>query len=116
RRTGPGARGRRRPRVALDADRLADRGSVAAARGHPGLAAGRGPGGGRGLAVPERAAMSPPRRPRPSRGFTLLEVMAALAIFGLIAAAGVGVMAHAADSQGILRARMDRLGEFQRAR
>ena len=50
------------------------------------------------------------------RGFTLLEVMAALAIFGLIAAAGVAVMAHAADSQGVLRERMDRLGEFQRAR
>lgn len=49
-------------------------------------------------------------------GFTLLEVLASLAIFGLIAAAGVTVMAHAADSQGILRERMDRLGEFQRAR
>lgn len=51
-----------------------------------------------------------------ARGFTLLEVMASLAIFGLIAAAGVGVMGHAVDSQGILRERMDRLGEFQRAR
>ena len=52
----------------------------------------------------------------PARGFTLLEVMASLAIFGLIAAAGVAVMGHAADSQGVLRERMDRLGEFQRAR
>ncbi|TYT25372.1 type II secretion system protein GspJ [Luteimonas viscosa] len=51
-----------------------------------------------------------------ARGFTLLEVMAALALFGLIAAAGVAVMGHAADSQRILRGRMDRLGEFQRAR
>ena len=53
---------------------------------------------------------------RPARGFTLLEVMASLAIFGLIAAAGVAVMGYAADSQGVLRERMDRLGEFQRAR
>ena len=52
----------------------------------------------------------------PARGFTLLEVVAALAIFGLVAAAGVAVMAHAVDSQEVLRARMDRLGEFQRAR
>lgn len=49
-------------------------------------------------------------------GFTLLEVMVALAIFGLVAAAGVAVMAHAADSQGHLRGRLERLGEFQRAR
>ncbi len=51
-----------------------------------------------------------------ARGFTLLEVMVALALFGLIAAAGVGVMAYAADSRDILRERMDRLGQFQRAR
>ena len=42
-------------------------------------------------------------------GFTLLEVMVALAIFGLVAAAGVAVMAHAADSQGHLRGRLERL-------
>ncbi|MBJ6978314.1 type II secretion system minor pseudopilin GspJ [Luteimonas sp. MC1895] len=53
---------------------------------------------------------------RQAGGFTLLEVMASLAIFGLIAAAGVAVMAYAADSQGVLRERMDRLGELQRAR
>lgn len=51
-----------------------------------------------------------------TRGFTLLEVMASLAIFGLIAAAGVAVMAWTADSHGVLRERMARLGEFQRAR
>lgn len=50
------------------------------------------------------------------RGFTLLEVMVALALFGLIAAAGVGVMGYAVDSQQVLRERMDRLGQFQRAR
>lgn len=60
--------------------------------------------------------MSTLRPQRKARGFTLLEVMASLAIFGLIAAAGVAVMAYAADSQGVLRERMDRLGEFQRAR
>ncbi|GGK09765.1 type II secretion system minor pseudopilin GspJ [Luteimonas terricola] len=51
-----------------------------------------------------------------ARGFTLLEVMVSLALFGLIAAAGVAVMAYAVDSQGVLRERMGRLGEFQRAR
>lgn len=52
----------------------------------------------------------------PARGFTLLEVMASLAIFGLIAAAGVAVLGHAADSQAVLRERMDRIGAFQRTR
>lgn len=60
--------------------------------------------------------MSALRARRRQRGFTLLEVMASLAIFGLVAAAGVAVMAYAADSQGVLRERMDRLGEFQRSR
>ncbi|MEN1927795.1 type II secretion system minor pseudopilin GspJ [Luteimonas sp. MJ250] len=53
---------------------------------------------------------------RGHRGFTLLEVVVSLALFGLIAAAGVAAMAYTVDSQGVLRARMDRLGEFQRAR
>lgn len=51
-----------------------------------------------------------------ARGFTLVEMLVALAIFGLVSAAGVAVMAYAADNQGVVRARMDRLGEFQRAR
>ena len=51
-----------------------------------------------------------------ARGFTLLEVMAALAIFGLIAAAGVGVLGHAIDSRAVLQERMERIGAFQRAR
>lgn len=55
-------------------------------------------------------------RARTQRGFTLLEVLASLAIFGLIAAAGVSVMAYAVDSRGVLQERMDRLGEFQRTR
>lgn len=49
-------------------------------------------------------------------GFTLVEVMVSLAIFGLLAAAGVGVMAYAADNQGIVGERMDRVAEVQRAR
>jgi len=39
------------------------------------------------------ASASPAPRTARSGGFTLLEVMVALAIFGLLAAAGVGVMA-----------------------
>jgi len=49
-------------------------------------------------------------------GFTLLEVMVSLLIFGLLSAAGVAVMAYTADNQGVVGERMDRLGEFQRAR
>ncbi|MCF7222621.1 type II secretion system minor pseudopilin GspJ [Marilutibacter chinensis] len=50
------------------------------------------------------------------RGFTLVEMLVALLVFGMISAAGVAVMAYAADNQDVVRARMDRLGEFQRAR
>ncbi|KAB8169623.1 prepilin-type N-terminal cleavage/methylation domain-containing protein, partial [Lysobacter maris] len=51
-----------------------------------------------------------------TRGFTLIEMLVALAIFAMISAAAVAVMAYAADNQGVVRARMERLGEFQRAR
>ncbi|MDH5824140.1 type II secretion system minor pseudopilin GspJ [Luteimonas sp. RD2P54] len=50
------------------------------------------------------------------RGFTLVEMLVALAVFALLGAAGVAVLAHAADNQGLLRERMQRIGEFQRAR
>lgn len=50
------------------------------------------------------------------KGFTLIEMMVALLIFGLIAAAGVSVMSFTADNQEIVRGRMDRLADFQRAR
>lgn len=43
-------------------------------------------------------------------------MLVAVVVFGLISAAGVAVMAYAADNQGVLRARMDRVGEFQKAR
>ncbi len=49
-------------------------------------------------------------------GFSLLEMMVALVIFALLSAAGVGVLAQAADGRAIVHARMARLGELQRAR
>ncbi len=63
-------------------------------------------------------ATAPPlsRRSLSCAGFTLVEVMVSLAIFGLLSAAGVGVMAYAADNQGVVGERMDRLAEVQRAR
>lgn len=60
--------------------------------------------------------MRPGQPRRGVHGFTLVEVMMALAIFGLVAATGVTVMAHSVDSQEVLRERMDRLGEVQRSR
>jgi general secretion pathway protein J len=53
---------------------------------------------------------------RGSRGFTLVEMLVSLLVFGLLCAAGVAVMAYTVDNQGQVGARMDRLGEFQRTR
>jgi general secretion pathway protein J len=50
------------------------------------------------------------------KGFTLVEMMVALLIFGLISAAGVGVLSFSMDNQQVVRARSHRLGEIQRAR
>jgi general secretion pathway protein J len=50
------------------------------------------------------------------KGFTLVEMMVALLIFGLVAAAGVAVMSFSVDNQEIVRAHTERLAEFQRAR
>ena len=50
------------------------------------------------------------------RGFTLVEMLVALLVFVMLSAVGVAVMAYAADNQDVVQARMDRLGEFQRAR
>jgi general secretion pathway protein J len=49
-------------------------------------------------------------------GFSLVEMLVAIAVFGLIAAAGVGVLAHAVDNRDAVAARMNRIAEFQRAR
>jgi general secretion pathway protein J len=49
-------------------------------------------------------------------GFTLVEMLVALFIFGLLAAAGVTVMGYAIDSQAQVRTHMDRTAEFQRMR
>ncbi len=49
-------------------------------------------------------------------GFTLVEMLVALMVFGVLCAAGVSVMAYTVDNQGQVGARMDRLGEFQRTR
>ena len=48
-------------------------------------------------------------------GLSLVEVLVALAVFALLAAAAVGVLAWAAGQQGAVRARMDRIAELQRA-
>lgn len=52
---------------------------------------------------------------RRTRGFTLIEVMVALAIFALVSAAAVAILAWAADQQTRVRTHMDRLAELQRA-
>lgn len=49
-------------------------------------------------------------------GFTLVEMLVAVFVFGLLSAAGVGVLASAADSRAAVAERMQRLAEFQRAR
>jgi general secretion pathway protein J len=50
------------------------------------------------------------------KGFSLVEMMVALLIFGLVSAAGVGVLSFSIDNQQVVRARSHRLGEMQRAR
>ena len=50
------------------------------------------------------------------KGFTLVEMLVALAIFGLVSAAGVTVMRFAVDNQAVVRAHTDRIGAFQRTR
>ncbi|MBX9796313.1 type II secretion system minor pseudopilin GspJ [Sphingomonas sp.] len=47
-------------------------------------------------------------------GFTLVEVIVALFIFGLIAAAGVGVLSYSVRAQAISTARLDDIGAIER--
>lgn len=49
-------------------------------------------------------------------GFTLVEMLVALVVFALIAAAGTAMLAAAADARISVKASADRLGDFQRAR
>ena len=49
-----------------------------------------------------------------SAGFTLIEVMIALAIFGMIAAAGVALLAFSVRAQGATDAALDNLGAVNR--
>ncbi|GAB3345114.1 type II secretion system minor pseudopilin GspJ [Marilutibacter aestuarii] len=50
------------------------------------------------------------------RGFTLVEMLVALFVFGLIAASAVAVMAYAIDNQDVVRGRAEEVAAFQRAR
>lgn len=48
------------------------------------------------------------------RGFTLVEMMIALLIFGMIAAAGVGLLRFSVDAQAATRTRLDALASERR--
>lgn len=50
------------------------------------------------------------------RGFTLVEMLVALLVFSLLAAAGVAVMRQTVQSQAAVRARTESIGELQRLR
>jgi general secretion pathway protein J len=50
------------------------------------------------------------------KGFTLVEMLVALFVFSLIAAASVSIMRFTVDNQGVVRAHAERLAEFQRLR
>lgn len=54
------------------------------------------------------------RRGAATAGFTLVEVMVALMIFGLIASAGVALLAFSVRAQGVTTARLDDLGALAR--
>ncbi|ONF95296.1 type II secretion system minor pseudopilin GspJ [Sphingomonas jeddahensis] len=51
---------------------------------------------------------------RPANGFTLVEVMVALMIFGMIASAGVGILAFSVRAQAATTARLDDVGALAR--
>lgn len=49
-------------------------------------------------------------------GFTLVEMLVALLVFGLLAAAGAAVMGSTLSSQSVVKSRVERLADFQRLR
>jgi len=49
-------------------------------------------------------------------GFTLVEMLVALFVFGLLAAAGAAIMGSTLTSQSVVKSRVERLSEFQRLR
>jgi len=53
-------------------------------------------------------------RPRPQRGFTLLELLVALAIFALLAVMAYGGLSKVLRTEDILDQQLDRLAEVQR--
>ena len=59
------------------------------------------------------AGLTPVRRSA-EHGFTLVEVMVALLIFAMIAAAGVGLLAFSVRAQGVSGAKLDDLSALQR--
>ena len=58
--------------------------------------------------------MSVRRTARRANGFTLVEVMVALMIFGMIASAGVGLLAFSVRAQGATVERLDDTGALAR--
>lgn len=51
-----------------------------------------------------------------SAGFTLVEMLVALVVFGLVSAAGVGMLSSATTTQTAVRERMERVAQLQGAR
>lgn len=58
--------------------------------------------------------MTRPIVPSSERGFTLIELMVALLIFSLLAAAGTALLAFSVRAQGVQTARLDDIGALNR--
>lgn len=55
------------------------------------------------------------RAPESESGFTLVELLVALVIFGILSAAGVALLSFSVQSQGMAAERLDRVAEIRRA-